>query len=87
MSKKKKLDSYDYHEALDRASMINDIMEYHLASLPAIMKHKKLRKDVEKAMDLIGEVYQNVGAIADKKFQYEPIEQEPDIDQIWFESN
>ncbi len=77
MSKKdkRKLDAFDYHEALDRASMIRDIMEDQLACMPAIRKHKKLRKSLEKSMDIIGELYQDIGRVSDKKFH--PIDSAP----------
>jgi hypothetical protein len=67
MSKKKKkignLDEFYYHEALDRsyivANMIDDILIMH----PVIKKHKKLKKRINKAQQLIIEAYQLIGGL------------------------
>ena len=59
MAKKKKLDDFHYHESLDRTYLIAQMMDDFLLSHPVFKKHKKLRKDVEKAQMILAEVYQN----------------------------
>jgi len=61
MMKKKDLDKFHRHEALDRAHVVRDIIYNHLLDHPYIDLNKKLRKKVEKAADLIGIVYQEIG--------------------------
>jgi hypothetical protein len=69
MAKEKlKLDPFHYHEALDRAYVVGAIVELHLANHPVVKKHKKIRKRVEKALELLAESYQLIGAIDAKKF-------------------
>ena len=58
MSKKIKLDKYSYHEALDRAYLVCDIVDSHLLEHPVIQQHKELKKKVKKAVRLLAEVYQ-----------------------------
>lgn len=62
------MDEFSYHEAIDRSFIVSEMLEDILLNHPVISKHKKLRKRVEKAADLIGEVYQKVSEISDKKF-------------------
>jgi hypothetical protein len=64
MTKKKdKLDEFHYHEALDRAYMCADIIENALMVHPVIKKHKKIKKRIEKAQQLILEAYQIIGGL------------------------
>ena len=65
-NKKQKLGHLYYHEALDRTSVVIDIIDDHIAMHPVIQNHKKLRKKVYKALDLLGDVYQAVGMAADR---------------------
>jgi hypothetical protein len=57
-----KLDKYHYHELLDRSYCVMNIIEEMLIKHPVTKKHKKLRKKIEKAQMIIGEVYQEIGA-------------------------
>ena len=57
------LDSYSYHEAIDRTYILASIIEDHLSKHPVIRKHKKIRVKVKKAIDLLGEVYQEISDI------------------------
>jgi len=71
MSKKKKikgLDRFHYHEALDRAYLVADLMETALVEHPVIMKHKELRKNIKKAQQLILDSYQMIGGLDIKLF-------------------
>ena len=63
MSHKKKLYSLDYHEALDRAYLINSMIEDYLLSLPAIKQEKKIRKKIGKAQKHLLDAYQMIGSI------------------------
>jgi len=61
MAKKIKLDEFHYHEALDRSFCVADIIENMLVTHPVVMKHKKIKKLVEKAQKNILEAYQEIG--------------------------
>ena len=41
---KEKLDKYHYHEAVDRAFMVLEIFNDHVAEHPVVEKHKLLKK-------------------------------------------
>jgi hypothetical protein len=58
-----KLDKYHYHEALDRTFMIENIATEYLAEHLVIQKHPELRKKVETAIDLLIDVYQEIGRL------------------------
>ena len=74
MSKKKnskkieKLDAGYYHEAIDRAHIVANIIEDVLIEHPVFIKHKKLRKRIKRAQKLILEAYQLVGRLEYKLF-------------------
>ena len=75
MSKNKKkskkitgLDRFHYHEALDRAFLVGNIVYEYLEEHPVIMKHKELKKRVEKATRLLAETYQIIGGLDLKLF-------------------
>lgn len=61
MKKIKKLDEFYYHEALDRAYLINSMIDDFLLKHPVIKKHKKIRIKTKKALSLLLEVYQRLG--------------------------
>jgi len=50
-----------YHEGMDRTDIICQMIGDHLLCNPAIKKTKN-KKKVQKALDLLGEVYQNVAS-------------------------
>lgn len=58
---KVKLDEFHYHEALDRTSMICDILEMQVASHPVFAQHKDLKKLLDGAIDSLYAVYSKVG--------------------------
>jgi len=69
MGKKKiKLDEFHYHEALDRSYIIADMIENVLITHPVIENNKDLKIKVEKAQDIICEVYQMIGGLVVKEF-------------------
>jgi len=71
MSKKKKikgLDRFHYHEALDRAFLVGNVVDEYLSEHPVVQKHKNLKKRVEKATRLLAETYQIIGGLDLKLF-------------------
>jgi hypothetical protein len=63
-----KLDAGYYHEALDRAYIVANMIEDVLVEHPVFEKHKELRKRIKKAQRLILEAYQLVGGLEYKLF-------------------
>jgi len=61
MHKKPKLTEFHYHEALDRAYMIGDIIDRHLIQHPVCKLDKEVNQLVEEASMKIFEVYQLLG--------------------------
>jgi hypothetical protein len=74
MSKKKKskkigkLDAGYYHEAIDRAYIVANMIEDVLVEHPVFIKHGRLRRRIKKAEKLILEAYQLVGGLEYKLF-------------------
>jgi hypothetical protein len=66
--KRNKLDRFHYHEALDRAYIVANMTDDVLFQHPVIQKHKNLKKKVEKAENLLYEVYQLIGGLDLKLF-------------------
>lgn len=66
--KKFQLDSLGYHEALDRTHLILCNIDDFLLDHNVINMNKKLRKKVEKASELLADVYQSIGNIEFEKF-------------------
>jgi len=67
-TKKKVLDKYSWHEALDRSAMVAVLIERILLDHPVFnqknnIRSKELRKRIEKALELILETYQEIGNI------------------------
>lgn len=60
-NKKIKLNKLHYHEALDRASLVGDIIDRSLYTHPVIQQNKKLRKKIGEAMTMVFDVYQELG--------------------------
>lgn len=56
------LDQFHRHEALDRASLVADERGDTLLDHPYLVAHPALRSEVEYAMRLISDVYQEIGA-------------------------
>ena len=76
-NKKEKLDKFHYHEAIDRLYLIIDIGHTHLVEHPVIKKHKKAKKNVNKALKLLAETYQLVGNLeVDEKKHTKPSEKQ-----------
>lgn len=59
---KEKLNKGHWHEAADRTNCIMDIIHNMLLTHPAIEQSPELAKKVERAVDLLGDVYQEAGA-------------------------
>ena len=61
MSKKNvKIDSYNCHEALDRTAMLTAITEEFVLNHPAVTQNPKIKKKVEKAMEILWDAYQDI---------------------------
>lgn len=61
-SKRKKLDKFCYHEALDRAYCIANMLEDMLVTHPVVKKHKKIKKLVGKSQRYLLNAYQTIGS-------------------------
>lgn len=64
--KKRVLDKFYWHEALDRSAIVADLIQTMLLDHPAFnqknnIRNKRLRKRVEQAQELILETYQEIG--------------------------
>jgi len=60
---KLKLDRFHYHEALDRAFMVGNIVGEYFTEHPVVQKHPELRKKAETATELLIELYQEIGRL------------------------
>ena len=58
---KPELDSYHYHEAMDRIHVIQSMIDDHLIQHPVFKLENKQRKLIEDAQLLIAEAYQQIG--------------------------
>jgi hypothetical protein len=56
-----KLDRFHYHEALDRLSMVNSIVDEHIMQHPVVESFSKLKAEVEIASTALFTAYQMVG--------------------------
>ncbi len=61
MAKKPKLTHLHYHEALDRTSVICDMVDRHLIQHPVCKLDKEVNKLVEEAAMKLYEAYQLLG--------------------------
>lgn len=66
--KRNKLDRFHYHEALDRAFMVGNIVDEYLCEHPVVQKHPELKERVEKATQLLAETYQIIRGLDFKVF-------------------
>jgi len=58
---KREISDFHYHELLDRTHMVMMNINDYLVEHPVCDEHKKIRKKLENARDLLWEVYQIVG--------------------------
>jgi hypothetical protein len=70
--KKVILDEFHYHEALDRSYIVAELLETALIEHVVINKHKNLKKKLQKAQELIIEVYQEIGGLSITEFPDQP---------------
>lgn len=54
-------DEFHRHEALDRTSMIAQMVGIWPLEHPAIQENTKVRRKIEKAANLLAEAYQQIG--------------------------
>ena len=60
------LDQFHTHEALDRASLICDLIDSHLLRHPFVVAHHIIQAKVEAGLRLIFDAYQDIGSIGVK---------------------
>lgn len=76
MSKKKlKLDSYHYHEAIDRTYLATNFIDENLAQHPVYQKHEELKTKIDEIITDLVQLYQLIGNLDDTRE-----ENEKDID-------
>lgn len=68
---KKDLDSYHYHEALDRTYVVIDIIDSTLLQHPVFNKHKKFKKKINDIINDLSIIYQITGGLGHKKMDQE----------------
>lgn len=61
-------DHLHYHEAIDRIYLIGRMAEDFVIEHPVCMRHKKVKKRIEKALKHMAIAYQMVGGIDANKF-------------------
>ena len=62
MNRKKKLDSYSYHEAVDRTYIVVSMIDSFLLEHPVIENDDTAKQLIEQAAGLLGQAYQHLGA-------------------------
>jgi len=60
------LDSFHYHEMLDRLYVVTSTINDQLLQHPVTFNHKRLYNKIEKALKLLGEAYQMTGYLESK---------------------
>jgi hypothetical protein len=66
---KELLDEFHYHEAMDRAAMLTDMVDSYLIQHPVFKAEKEYAKKVEKAAMLLAEAYQIAGHLSLERFK------------------
>jgi len=61
MSHKSKLDPFHYHEAMDRLSLVMNIMDDAVIQHPVVKSYSRLKAEVESATDSLFAAYQMAG--------------------------
>lgn len=56
------LDEFHYHEALDRTYIFTAMLNDNLLSHSVYQQNDKLKEKLEKAIELLAELYQEIGA-------------------------
>jgi len=71
MSAKDKLDQFHYHEMLDRLHVLMSTLDDHIIQHPVCKLEKEISTNVEQALSLLWQAYQDTGKLSDKKFESE----------------
>lgn len=58
---KKELDKFHYHELLDRLHVTMENLDRNIVEHPVIDKHPEWRDKINSAIDILFDVYQEVG--------------------------
>ena len=61
------LDEFHYHEAMDRAAMLTDMVDSYLVQHPVFKAEKEFAEKIEQAGMLLAEAYQIVGDLSCKR--------------------
>jgi hypothetical protein len=56
-----KFDEYSYHEALDRTSVIMNIIDDNLSNHPVVLDNEDVRELIDKAQEELAKAYQLLG--------------------------
>lgn len=67
----KKLDSYHYHEAIDRTYIATNFLEENLAQHPVYHKHIELKTKIDEIILSLVELYQLIGNLDDEREENE----------------
>jgi len=67
----KKLDSYHYHEAIDRTHIATNFLDENLAQHPVYHKHIELKTKIDEIISGLAMLYQLIGALDDVREQEE----------------
>lgn len=63
----KKLDSYHYHEAIDRTYIATNFLEENLGQHPVYHKHPELKTKLDEIISGLSELYQLIGNLDDER--------------------
>jgi len=75
--REQKLDPYLVHEALDRTNMLTEVLDTHLLAHPGVKAVPKAEKLIERAADLLGRAYQELGNAAVYETSLQPLKAKP----------
>jgi hypothetical protein len=71
MSAKDKLDQFHYHEMLDRLHVLMSTLDDHIIQHPVCKLEKGIGKNVEEALSLLWQAYQDTGNVIHDRFDSE----------------
>lgn len=62
-----KIDPFAYHEAMDRTSVLLELLDLSIATHPVTKHHPEVFKSYEKVAEALAELYQVTGSLAFKE--------------------
>jgi hypothetical protein len=75
------LDSFHYHEVMDRLYLINNNIEDFLLNHPVVQKHKNVKNKIDKALMILADTYQLVGNMK-YNLKDKPIYTQKEVDKM-----